>query len=294
MKEKKPTEDEHFIPQTYLKSFAFDGKRIYMYDMAEKIPQSKPVPVKSVCYIKDLYELKNKGNYISRNYYEEWFSKIESVFAVYKKTLIDKVRLGEKSDYKLIGILSEKETAFWYYYIAMQLCRHPKTLFAAAELAKKQFAHQSVSEDLINNMATIMCLPGADILPSDGKALFTAVLECLGKLHIIVLYNPSGRFITADFPVYTHLLSESIDKVDEVIFPLTPSVALYLTAKSPLANESDFSNLLSPIDCKRQSEIIQSIAYVSERFIYSKNELSKDELNTIQKAHNDKIKDKRI
>ena len=54
------TSKEHYIPQVYLNGFASKDKRIYFYDLNIHRYSDQMVPVKSICYQKDLYEYKNK------------------------------------------------------------------------------------------------------------------------------------------------------------------------------------------------------------------------------------------
>ena len=82
MAQNKPTTDEHYIPQCYLKQFSSDGERIYQYDVLSGKQTPVPVPTKSVCYQKHLYEFRDSsGAFAYRNLIEKSFGIYEGEFA---------------------------------------------------------------------------------------------------------------------------------------------------------------------------------------------------------------------
>ena len=52
----KPTEKEHYIPQTYLRAFSVpeDDRMIIQYDLDVNPVVSRRVPIKTICYEKNL------------------------------------------------------------------------------------------------------------------------------------------------------------------------------------------------------------------------------------------------
>ncbi len=92
---------------------------IYCYDL-EKRKQSKAIPIKSVCYEKNLYEvLDNNGNVVLQNYIEKVFGKLEAEFSKYRNMLERKAFLPE--NYSSHMFLKHEEKAFWATYITLQL-----------------------------------------------------------------------------------------------------------------------------------------------------------------------------
>ena len=82
MKQEQFTKDEHYIPVFYLKQFSPDGDNIYQYDALNNIVSPDVVPIKSICYKKNLYEFKNdSGEYVERNIIENSLRDYEAEFA---------------------------------------------------------------------------------------------------------------------------------------------------------------------------------------------------------------------
>ena len=75
MKQRKEiTVKQHYIPQFYFRNFSEDQKRIYQINLKE-ITSSKLVPIESICFKKNLYELRDDNDeYIHRNMIENKLS----------------------------------------------------------------------------------------------------------------------------------------------------------------------------------------------------------------------------
>ena len=90
----KPTIKEHFVPQTYLRGFSENSTTIYRFDLKRDIQTSISVPIKSVAYIENLYELQADDNsFINRNFIENSLSQLETKLPHYLKMLESKAFL---------------------------------------------------------------------------------------------------------------------------------------------------------------------------------------------------------
>lgn len=93
------TKKQHYIPQVYLRGFSPEYERnkidlpvpkytIYCYDLSVQNQISKAIPIKSVCYEDDLYEVTNiNEERILTNYLERLFSALEKRFSTYRHEL---------------------------------------------------------------------------------------------------------------------------------------------------------------------------------------------------------------
>ena len=92
------TRNQHYIPQVYLRGFSPDylGEnrertdeakfRIYAYNLNKEEKVNNPIPIKSICLKKDLYEINDSNeNIVSANFLEKWLGVIESKFSYYRK-----------------------------------------------------------------------------------------------------------------------------------------------------------------------------------------------------------------
>ena len=78
MKMNKPTKNQHYVPQVYLKGFSRDEIHVYRNEMIEdRIVSSKSVPIESIFREKYLYEIKDsKGSFIAINHVEKCLSAL--------------------------------------------------------------------------------------------------------------------------------------------------------------------------------------------------------------------------
>ena len=91
------TKKEHFVPQTYLRRFSGDGKRIWSYEI-DSTGNSKYIPIESVCRKDYLYEVKdNNGHILSPNWIERCLSILEGMFATYFMELENKALVQESN-----------------------------------------------------------------------------------------------------------------------------------------------------------------------------------------------------
>ena len=115
------TKKQHYIPQVYLRGFSPEyissemkkiGKEkytIYVYDMKKQLEKS--VPIKSICYENNLYEMVGeKGDVVLPNFLERCFSILEEMFGKYRASLEKKV--FQKENYRTKCFLKKKKKCF--------------------------------------------------------------------------------------------------------------------------------------------------------------------------------------
>ncbi|RHQ88520.1 DUF4238 domain-containing protein [Clostridium sp. AF21-20LB] len=93
------TKNQHYIPQVYLRGFSPEYEKgsksypnsrytIYCYDLNVKKQKYESVPIKSICYIKYLYEVTgHSGEIVLPNYLEHFFAGIEKMFSDFRSGL---------------------------------------------------------------------------------------------------------------------------------------------------------------------------------------------------------------
>lgn len=115
MAQNKPTTDEHYIPQCYLKQFSSDGERIYQYDVLSGKQTPVPVPTKSVCYQKHLYEFRDSsGAFAYRNLIEKSFGIYEGEFAKTFRSIISNPE--SKPIITHYAFCPRKKKHYWYSF----------------------------------------------------------------------------------------------------------------------------------------------------------------------------------
>lgn len=77
------TVNQHFVPQVCLRGFSQNGKHIYQQRFERTYNNPNPVPIESVCCVKNLYELTIPAkSSIYPNYIENSFRLFENKFFI--------------------------------------------------------------------------------------------------------------------------------------------------------------------------------------------------------------------
>lgn len=175
MAQNKLTTDEHFIPQCYLKQFSSDEEHIYQYDVLSDKQTPVPVPTKSVCYQKHLYEFRDSsGVFAYRNLIERSFGIYEEEFAKTFRSIISKSRI--EANYCTLCFLSTKEKALLVFFLSTMIVRNPDVLQAAQETALECFGDQ-ITKISARNLALQTCLPIYKALDIEERNLLNPVMR---------------------------------------------------------------------------------------------------------------------
>ena len=281
------TVKEHFVPKTYLRGFSCDGTNVFAYRMSDGFRPPCAVKVDSICYEKNLYEVRDENdNIILQNQVENQLSNIEGGFSSYRKLLERKAFI--KSNFQSAHILTAEEKTFWKYYIAFQMLRVPLVLDKAEAIIENEFPIK-----LKKNVARVFALDSCLSSPTKNSIVTTSSLNeycnAFEKMTIVVGVDDSDSIITSDDPVYAYSPTQSHDNAEEIIFPLTSKLVIYLFGGQMKSQVR--KNSLLHIDAPELKRIQNNIAYSANEWIYSKRPLSKEEKQTVDEAHADRLQD---
>ena len=282
----KPTEKEHYIPQTYLRAFSVpeDDRMIIQYDLDVNPVVSRRVPIKTICYKKNLYEIKNsEGEIVRQNYLENCLNVLEGLFANNRRKLFakaNKINLGCKS------FLSNEEKAFWKLYIALQLLRYPEALQTAEE-AFEEFLIGESSGEMTRDIAKLYCLPFLGSYDPEDRNVLTEELKLIEPLDICVEICQTERFITSDRPIfaYSPTFPKEI-KLEQIVFPLSPKVQLLLHTHGE--QNHSLRNILHLVNEEETSDAIRAMGFAANRFVYANRTLDEKEIEVLRLGHKDK------
>ena len=284
--QKKPTVDEHIVPRTYLKAFSLpdNEKMIRQYDMNTWPIESRLVPIKSACYKKNLYEIRNsEGKIVRQNYIEKCLAQLDHLFSQRRRELFSK---ANKSNLNCKSILSNEEKLFWKLFIAIQFMRYPESL----DTAKKSFdifLKDHKSEEASSDIAILYCLPFIDTFDPGNRSVLFEILYLMENLSICVEICESERLVTADRPVfvYSGRYPEKIT-FDQIVYPLSPRIQLYLHRKGE--TERQYRNIIHIIDDEETDDAIRAMGFSADRFVFSGRELEGREMNLLRLGHEQK------
>ena len=290
----KPTTDEHFVPRMHLRRFSERKQKkskfkdlIWAYNLTtmEQLPQQ--IPIEDICFEEHLYEFKDsEGNFIDRNRVEKALSNYEKVFSV----TIDQILRNAENDKNLHTkcFLSSKEKALLTAFMALQILRYPFVLSSAEDLLNEMFPEQLKANEA-RNIAVWSCLDAF----IDGKfdveknSIFWRIVAWFDDMAFIVGRSKEPVFFTADRPIFLYhskmdTIYFSMDRPEKIIFPLSPTVTIYMIPNSEETRGK--RNVLMELPEKFIREVQWSIAQCAKEWIYSRYSITEEQLQLIKDA----------
>lgn len=281
-----PTRKEHYIPQVYLNGFASSDKRIYFFDLNTLKYSDCMVPVKDICYKKDLYEYKNKNDdIIYTNTIEKALSVLERMFSKHRESMRSRIKL---TDPHTKNFLSDEEGVFWITYITVQLLRMPKVINEISS-ALEEMIPSNGDSNLHRNTALFLLLPFLRQLEPESieARLYGEIFDSISKMKCTVAYDSQHRLFTSDCPLYLYAPTQKISDCRKIVFPIDSSLCIIFTTEELYPD----NGIISINDYELES-IFKSIAYASDEKIYTATRFTKQELVWIKSALNDKKTDR--
>lgn len=287
-----PTKRQHFVPQVYLRGFSpeyeplekskvpYEKYTVFSYDIEKRAYDSaEAVPIPSICYKKKLYEIYGPdGKIIFPNWLEKWFGVLEKKYGTYRTTLEKKV---QKENIGISNFLTTKERNFWSTYIAIHLLRNAY-LLSEAEKVIKDLSYIGASDKEIKSLVRKLCLPFFQEIKADSEdtKLLEQVLTPMYKMHFAVGVDFDNRLITSDKGA--SIISEKYptDEYDEVVFPITSSLCLFLVGNERKDMYRDNSLFVLSEDGKKH--ITTNVVLDAYQRIYSNHRYSVEEKKFIK------------
>lgn len=275
-----PKKDEHFIPKFYLKFFSPDDAMIYQYKIKSH-SQSTLVPIDTICHKKHLYELKNDNNeFICRNMIENTFEKYEGEFANVIRSII--LKSEHERNYQIPCFLSTDEKMFLIIFVATTILRNPETINSVKDtiLDCSNKSRKKLSLNTAYNSALLSCLPLDDILGRNNSSVLEVIIDKLMNMSFIIGVASGESFFTSDNPVFWHGNNETFD-IDEVIFPLTPSIVLFMY---PFNNmPKNYRNRAVRLSNTNVKDVNYRIILFCREWVYCKKEIRKNQIKSIER-----------
>lgn len=280
---KKPTVNQHIVPQAYLRRFATlteNGNYQIGVGIRKKdgrgfsaITQS----VKNVGYIKNFYEFDcRKG---TPNYWENYFAEVIEPFCGTELSNI--IRKIESSQNTAV-VLSHEDKCNLSVFICHQIFRSPQALEKSVQVGQKSIQRGKEKAQLTLKSSfppflhpfLLSALDNANFSKDEIKDIFLLSMSdvsrqeertnaLLDKIWLVYENTTQLQFITSDNPVCRkNCVTNSFSFEDNtlknpnsiILFPLTPTILIEITP----------CHLLGP----------QSQKYDSRKFVLGQNDLS--------------------
>lgn len=284
----KPTKNQHYVPQVYLKGFSRDEVHVYRNELnGDRIVSSKFVPIESIFREKYLYEIKDSNNsFVALNHVEKCLSALEGMLSTYRNQLMRKA--FNKENHRTKCFFTAEEKNFWKIFVVLQMLRSPAVLDVARKFSADYFS-DSLSANDAYSIATQMCLPFFKELKSEDENCLTRFLEPVIPMSIVLGVDFSGRIITSDNPVYFYSQDKTIENCEKIVFPVTSQLVLLLLGGK--MKEGYDKNRAFELEDDELDSIIKPIAYSADSTIISRDPLTSEIKTMIREARKDKQED---
>lgn len=297
------TRKQHYVPQVYLRGFSPEYSRekelryptekhtIYCYKLGEKDQLKRAIPIKSICYEKNLYELQDdSGQFIIGNYFEHCFAELERMFGEYRRKLEAKAFI--KDNLKTKCFLTKNEKVFWTTYIALQVLRSPQVIQIVEDECRTTWKSE-LSDIQIRNLARQITLPFLKEIDENTKEayLFKTFWCPMRNMSLGIGVDLERRVITSDKTVYIHSGSDEFqcEEYESVIFPISAEICLFMFGGED--KKIYDKNFLFQIDENRREEIVKSMSSSAFEKIYSNHLFNEKEIRYIREVEKDRQED---
>ncbi len=282
-KNNSPTIKQHYIPQYYLRGFSKDGNCVFQYDVNE-MKQLPLTHVKEICFEKNLYEFYDcNNNIVARNSVENKLRHWESIF---NNNIIEIKEKSQKvSKFPHMSFLSEKQMAVLIFNMAIQVLRMPNIIQSGTDI------FLNMNKDLITsnqarNHTILECLPVHKPLDINENSILNTVIKWFENMYFCVGITEKSNIFTGDMPVvlYSDDVSKAINgekKANDITYPLTSNLVLFMMP--PDDSKAQFDNVLFKMSDSQVELAKDRIVSLTNRWIYSENELSEDDIRIIKK-----------
>ncbi len=281
----KPTKNQHFIPQMYLRGFSEikkSGKAlIWQYNLNTMQQTPVQVDVQDICFEKHLYEIKSSdGSFVAQNTIEKAFGKIETNVS----RVIRSIQIKSKNENCLncSTILSEDDKSYLIIFITSLLYRTPETIEAGISLLKKTNPEMDTRD--ARNFTLFNLLPLGIDTEWDKNTIIRTAIEELSGMAFQIGITDDDVIITSDRPVvlWPPKEDDQYGRPQAVALPLTSRLLLYLfpvESVDPIAK-----NCFIKLTPNYINDFCSSLSVYAKNWIYSRNALTKNQLKIIKEA----------
>ncbi len=272
---RKPDQNQHIIPQVYLKQFGYvlnNQYKVSVLKIGEKFTRQKSI--KSFLAQTNIFDIKSDNPEIGR-LFESLNCDIENVYLEIINDLETENKLSEKSQAILLQLIPN--------FIARSNEWRSNLLFLLNSDAKENVlkmicAHRAESlEELIQkDFYRVMADNPSDDIINRALLFFQEyLLRRIGNYEIVILKSQEGKpWFTTDNPIVLENRTrkfEFMTKESEVYFPLNPDYLIYLHFKDSDDKTSELrslqSNMIHLVNDEQNFDLQQKIMRNAHEYV---------------------------
>ena len=282
------TVDEHFISRMYLKEFAEvrgsghkEKELIWQFNVKTLEQTPVQVNINSICYEKNLYELRNDdGTFIERNTIEMAFAGIES--GVRKAIKSIKNRTQNEKCINCTTFLTDEEKSMLVIFITALMYRDPQTIERGISYLKEN--NPDLSDMQARNFTVLNLLPLAQDPEWNQNTIIRTAIANLNNMAFQIGVTSDDVIFTSDRPFvewFSHD-NELSNRPKALVFPLTSRIVVYMYPQEDI--ESIGWNYSFRLDEERIRDIQINIAICARNWIYTRERLTDEQIGLIKAA----------
>ena len=295
-----PKKKQHYVPQIYLRGFSPEYEplekskisnekyTIFSYDLEKKAYDSTDaIPIQSICYKKMLYEIYGADEQIIfPNWLENYFGTLEIMYERYRLELERKIH---RENIGIPNFLTLKERLFWVTFIAIHLLRNMYVL-SEAEAVIKELVNINISDKEIKSLVRMFCLPFFQEINENSKEtkILEGILTPMYQMQFAVGVDFGNKLITSDKGASIIGKEFPTDEYDEVIFPITSNICLFLVGNENKDVYPD--NTLFELTEAGKKHVTTNVILDAYERIYSNHRFSVQEKKFIKEIAAERIK----
>lgn len=254
---------------------------MYNANNLDKPPKLRSID--KICREIDMYELIDKdGSYIAPNRIENTFGRLET----YTGKVIELIKAKSQNE-KCLNcptILSENDKSYLIIFMTALKFRDPQTIDLGIKFLQQYNPNMDMRE--ARNFTLMNLFPfGVDSKWDDNTVIKTAIKNYCGMAFQIGIAD-DDIIITSDRPVveWSPDKNELYNRPKAVVFPLTSRLVLYLY---PIENVEPIGrNCFIKLSNDQIDDIQTNVAVYAREWIYSRNPLTKEQLERVKDARN--------
>ena len=287
----KPTVNEHYVPQVYLRGFATDSnpERIYRLSLSNISAGCKNVKINSQLVEKNLYEIKTDNNiFIGRNYIEKCFQEKETLFGEYRSKLFSEIEVCKDSNQ--IKYLSKEVRDFFTNFTLLQMVRLARIVKSACNKASDDLNKYTKAYEahILTYFKLFPFFDKEKTLPLVGQSMVEEMTPWLNEMVFFAGYFESNILFTSDNPVFAYIDNFDTKEPTEIFFSLSPQCVIIFLHRDE--NNQIYDNQIIPLSNELASHIQICTIKNAQDALYSSYEFKGEDFAKIEEIRNDRQK----
>ena len=274
-RKRKPTKDQHYITQEYLRGFSPNGRYVLEFGIKENKQNQKPISIKDIGKKKYLYEYRdNDGNIIDLNKIELELGKIDSILSKYRGQLEKKALC--KDNIGTPDFIDSSEIDFWKMFASVQALRFPDILQTFTDKLLKQSDGQ-LTKNEARNLILNDTVSAESFMNPNAQSTYSYIYDIFRNLYISLFVDETASIFAND-RVLSFGQTDEATKPNVVLLPITSKMVIVFYDKE---FESEYGKNSLLFFESKELEKYKRCTTTDAAWIYSRKPLTDREIQIL-------------